>query len=110
MRAALWSLTFLAVADFLDLSQMSAEVVAETAGQLVDALFFDQPVGVVVGERVGGVVFIAQRGKAQGLVVLVAHDKTLGVLASDRQATGVAVQRDDLALRSTSPLGLRCSA
>ncbi|RMQ72911.1 hypothetical protein ALP98_200056 [Pseudomonas viridiflava] len=58
IRAALRPFAFFAVAGFFDLSQMPAKVVAETAGQLVDAFFFDQPVGVVVGEGIGGVVFI----------------------------------------------------
>ncbi|WP_248943716.1 hypothetical protein [Pseudomonas tremae] len=53
MGTAPWLFAFLAVADFLDLCQVPAEVVAETAGEVVDTLFFDQAVGVVVGKGVG---------------------------------------------------------
>ncbi|RMN68326.1 hypothetical protein ALQ55_200309 [Pseudomonas savastanoi pv. savastanoi] len=62
MGAAPWLFAFLAVADFLDLCQVAAEVVAEAAGQVVDALFFDQTICVVVHEVVGGVVFVDQCG------------------------------------------------
>ncbi|KUR42063.1 hypothetical protein PSTA9_03783 [Pseudomonas syringae pv. tomato] len=98
IRAALWPFAFFAVAGFFNLSQMPAQVVTETAGQLVDAFFFDQPVGMVVGESVGRIVFIGQCHQAQGLVVLVRDHQPLGVLAADRQATGVACQVGGLAL------------
>ncbi|KUR38728.1 hypothetical protein PST407_04667 [Pseudomonas syringae pv. tomato] len=88
--AAAWLFAFVAVADLLDLCQVPAEVVAETAGEVVDALFFDQAVGIVVGEVVGGVVFVGQGDEADGLVVLVGNGFALGVFTSGRQTTGVA--------------------
>ena len=71
MGAAPWLFAFLAVADFLDLCQVPAEVVAETAGQVVDAFFFDQTVCVVVGKAVGRIVFVGQGDEANGFVVFV---------------------------------------
>ncbi|MCF5716094.1 hypothetical protein GIV18_27875 [Pseudomonas tremae] len=56
MGTAPWLFAFLAVADFLDLCQVPAKVVAETASEVVDALFFDQAVGV--GKAVNGVYIL----------------------------------------------------
>ncbi len=50
---------------------MPARVVAETAGEVVDALFFDQTICVVVGKAVGRIVFVGQGNEAYGLVVFV---------------------------------------
>jgi hypothetical protein len=69
---------------------MPAEVVAEAPGQVVDTLFFDQPVGRIVGELVRRVVFVDQRGQANRRVVFVANALAFGVLAAARQAPGGA--------------------
>ena len=95
--APLWPFTAFAVADFFDLGQMSAEVVGEASGQVVDAFFFDQPVGRIVGKLVRGVVFVDQCGQANGRVVLVADALAIGVLTAARQASGGAQQAGDLA-------------
>ncbi|KPZ26030.1 hypothetical protein ALO38_200076 [Pseudomonas coronafaciens pv. zizaniae] len=97
MGATAWLFAFLAVADFLDLCQVPAEVVAETASEVVDTLFFDQAVGVVVGKGVGGVVFVGQCCETDGLVVLIGNGFAFGVFASGGQATRVAGQPGDLA-------------
>ncbi|CAM3493699.1 hypothetical protein PSFL111601_26940 [Pseudomonas floridensis] len=94
----LWALCALAVAGFLNLGQVSAEVVLETAGEVVDALFFDQPVRGVVGKAIAGVVLVDQCGQAYGLVVFVSNRLAFGILTSGRQATGVAHQPRGLAL------------
>jgi len=94
---ALWALSAFAVAGFLDLGEVSAEVVLETAGQVVDALHFDQPVRGVVGKAVAGVVLVDQCGQANGLVVFVGNRLALGVLTSGRQTTRVAHQPRGLA-------------
>jgi pimeloyl-ACP methyl ester carboxylesterase len=44
---------------------MTAEVVAEAPGQVVDAFFFDQSVGRIVGELVRRVIFVDQRGQGE---------------------------------------------
>ncbi|QIQ72228.1 hypothetical protein [Pseudomonas coronafaciens] len=98
MGTAPWLFAFLAVADFLDLCQVPAKVVAETAGEVVDALFFDQPVGVVVGEGVGRIVLVGQGDKAYGLVVFVGDGLAFGILPPFGQATAVAQQLGGLAL------------
>ena len=77
---------------------MPAQVVTETPGQVVDALFFDQTVGCIVGELVRRVVFVDQRGQANRRVVFVADALALGVLATARQAPGGAQQSGGLAL------------
>jgi hypothetical protein len=69
---------------------MPTEVVAEAPGQVVDALFFDQPVGRIVGELVRRVVFVDQCRQANRRVVLVADALALGVLAAARQVPGGA--------------------
>jgi hypothetical protein len=76
---------------------MPAEVVAEASGQVVDAFFFDQAVGRVVGELVRRIVFVDQRGQANRRVVFVANALALGVLAAARQATGGAQQARSVA-------------
>jgi len=86
----LWSFGALTVADFVDPCQMPAEVVAEPTGQVVDAFFFDQPIGRVVGKLVSRVVFVDQRGQANGLVVLVTDALALGVLAAAWQTSSSA--------------------
>ncbi|KTB97833.1 hypothetical protein AO387_25750 [Pseudomonas syringae ICMP 11168] len=97
MGAAPWLFAFLAVADFLNLCQVPAEVVAETAGQVIDAFFFDQAVGVVVGKAVGRIVFVGQGDEANGLVVFVGDGLAFGILSPFRQATAVAQQLGSLA-------------
>ncbi len=97
MGAAPWLFAFLAVADFLDLCQVPAEVVAKTAGQVVDALFFDQAVCVVVGKAVGRIVFVGQSDEANGLVVFVSDGLTFGILSPFGQATAVTQQLGSLA-------------
>ena len=94
---ALWAFAAFAVADFIHPCQVPAEVVAELAGQVVDALLFNQPVGRVVGELVGRIVFVDQRGQADGLVVFIADALALGVLAAARQTAGGAQQACGLA-------------
>jgi hypothetical protein len=86
----LWSFSAFAVADFVDPCQMSAEVVAELASQVVDAFFFDQAIGGVVGELVRRVVFVDQRGQANGLVVFVTDALAFGVLAAAWQTASSA--------------------
>ena len=93
----LWSFAAFAVAGFVDLGQMPAEVVAEASGQVVDAFFFDQPVGRIVGKLVRRVVFVDQCSQANRRVVFVADALALGVLAAARQATGGAQQACGLA-------------
>ncbi|MNY44663.1 hypothetical protein D3C86_1797100 [compost metagenome] len=65
---------------------MPAPVVAELPGQVVDALLFNQPVGRVVGELVGRIVFVDQRGQANGRVVFVADALAFGVLTAAWQS------------------------
>ena len=77
---------------------MPAEVVAETAGEVVDAFFFDQAVGIVVGKAVGGVVFVGQGDEANGLVVFVGDGLPFGILSPFGQATAIAQQLGSLAL------------
>ena len=96
--APLWPFTAFAVADFFDLGQMSAEVVGEASGQVVDAFFFDQPVGRIVGKLVSRVVFVDQCSQANRRVVFVANALALGVLAAARQPAGGAQQARGLAL------------
>ncbi|MNF66645.1 hypothetical protein D3C84_484410 [compost metagenome] len=84
--AALWPLAAFAVAGFIDLGQMPAQVVAEASGQVVDAFFFDQPVRGIVGELVRRVVFVDQRGQANGRVVFVADALAFGVLTAAWQS------------------------
>ncbi|KRB67032.1 hypothetical protein ASD95_27835 [Pseudomonas sp. Root71] len=76
--AALWPFTAFAVAGFIDLGQMSAQVVAEVPGQVVDAFFFDQPVARIVGELVRRVVFVDQRGQAirRGVIIATKNPST----------------------------------
>ena len=69
---------------------MPAEVVAELASQVVDAFFFDQTIGRVVGELVRRVVFVDQRGQANGLVLFVADALAFGVLAAAWQTASSA--------------------
>ncbi|RMR93119.1 hypothetical protein ALP78_101375, partial [Pseudomonas coronafaciens pv. striafaciens] len=97
MGAAPWLFAFLAVANFLDLCQVPAEVVAETAGEVVDAFFFDQTVCVVVGKVVGRIVFVGQGDEANGLVVFVSDGLAFGILSPFGQATAVAQQLGSLA-------------
>ncbi|KPW07451.1 hypothetical protein ALO42_200012 [Pseudomonas syringae pv. atrofaciens] len=97
MGTAPWLFAFIAVADFLDLCQVPAEVVAETASEVVDALFFDQTVCVVVGKAVGRIVFVGQGDEANGLVVFVSDGLAFGILSPFGQATAVAQQLGSLA-------------
>ncbi len=97
MSAAPWLFAFLAVADFLDLCQVPAEVVAETAGEVIDAFFFDQTVCVVVGKVVGRIVFVGQGDEANGLVVFVSDGLAFGILSPFGQATAVTQQLGSLA-------------
>ena len=76
---------------------MPADVVAEVPGQVIDAFFFDQAVGCVVGKLVSRIVFVNQRGEANRRVVFVADALALGVLAAARQAAGGAQQARGLA-------------
>ncbi|RMV30619.1 hypothetical protein ALP12_01888, partial [Pseudomonas savastanoi pv. phaseolicola] len=97
MCAAPWLFAFLAVADFLDLCQVPAEVVAETAGEVVDAFFFDQTICVVVGKAVGRIVFVGQGDEANGFVVFVGDGLPFGILSPFGQATAIAQQLGGLA-------------
>jgi hypothetical protein len=76
---------------------MPAQVITEAPGQVVDAFFFDQPVGRIVGKLVRRVVFVDQCSQANRRVVFVADALALGVLAAARQATGGAQQARGLA-------------
>jgi hypothetical protein len=67
---------------------MTAEVVAEASGQVVDAFFFDQSVGRIVGKLIRRVVFVDQCSQANRRVVFVADALALGVLTTARQTTG----------------------
>lgn len=80
--AALWSFSPVAVADFINTRQMTANVVAETARQVVDALLFDQTIRGVVGKLVGCVVFVDQCGETNRLVVVVTNALAFGILAA----------------------------
>ncbi|RMW11254.1 hypothetical protein ALO98_200194 [Pseudomonas syringae pv. tagetis] len=97
MGAAPWLFAFLAVTNLFNLCQVPAEVVAETAGQVVDALFFDQAVRVVVGEVVGSVVFVGEGDKTNGFVVLVGDGLPFGILSPFGQAAAIAQQLGGLA-------------
>ncbi|VVO36425.1 hypothetical protein PS712_05442 [Pseudomonas fluorescens] len=88
LGTALWPFTAFAVARFIDLRQMTAEVVAEASGQVVDAFFFDQSVGRIVGKLIRRVVFVDQCSQANRRVVFVADALALGVLTTARQTTG----------------------
>ena len=81
---------------------MPAQVVAELASQVVDAFFFDQTIGRVVGKLVSRVVFVDQRGQANGLVVFVADALAFGVLSAAWQASGGAQQARER-LQSVNP-------
>ncbi len=76
---------------------MPAEVVAETASEVVDALFFDQAIRVVVGKAVGRIVFVGQGDEANGLVVFVGDGLPFGILSPFGQATAVVQQLGGLA-------------
>ncbi|RMO77061.1 hypothetical protein ALQ34_02176, partial [Pseudomonas syringae pv. maculicola] len=54
--------------------------------------------GIVVGEVVGGVVFVGQGDEAYALVVLVGDGLPFGILSPFGQATGVAQQLGGFAL------------
>lgn len=79
---------------------MPDQVVAELARQVVDAFFFNQSVGSIVGKLVNGIVFLDQRGQADGLVVFVANALALGVPTAARQATSGAQQARGNAIKS----------
>ena len=98
----MWSFGAFAVADFVDPCQVPAQVVAELASQVVDAFFFDQTIGRVVGKLVSRVVFVDQRGQANGLVVFVADALAFGVLSAAWQASGGAQQARER-LQSVNP-------
>ena len=51
----------------------------------------------IVGKAIIRAVLVDQRGKAQGLVVLVANPLPFGILAAARQAVGGALQARGLA-------------
>ena len=95
---ALGPLGIFAIANLIQSCEMTTDVVAETSGQVIYPHFFAQPVRSVVAKAVRGVVFVDQRGQANGLVVLVANPLALGILTAARQATGRAHQASGLAL------------
>jgi hypothetical protein len=83
----LWPFGSFAVAGFFDLRQVTAQVVAEAAGQVVDAFLFDQPIRSVVGEGVSGVVFVDQGGQAISLVLVAEYRLRYTDNLSDQEMT-----------------------
>jgi len=65
---------------------------------VIEALFFDEAITGVVGEAIGGAVLVDQLHQAQGVVVAVAHEPALGILADLRQAAGGTGEADALAV------------
>ncbi|MNM91147.1 hypothetical protein D3C81_1034370 [compost metagenome] len=97
-RLALRPLAIFAITDFINAGQVTALVVAETPRQVIHPHLFAQPIRGIVGKAVGRVVFVDQRGQADGLVVLVTYLLPFGILAAARQAPRCPLQAGDLAL------------